>query len=362
MVFFYRHYLWKKKDVSYSSSRTGKVAMKTRLSYFTTSFIVCFLALIAGFIIGGTAAVATIFFLTVLEVALSFDNAVVNAGVLKNWNHLWRQHFLVWGIFVAVFGMRLVFPLAIVSVVAHINPVEAINIALYQPEIYSHLMAAAHHQVAAFGGVFLMMVFLSFFVARHKTEHWLAFIEKPLTRLGQMEAIQAALTLATLTIFTYFVAPEERFEFLLAGMWGLIVYVFTKGAASLLSPHDAQIEQHVVHQGIGGFLYLELIDASFSFDGVLGAFAMTNNLFIIALGLGAGAMFVRSFTVLLVEKGTLNHYRYLEHGAFWAIGSLAFLMLLDVILSIPEAITGLLGAVLILASLGSSILANRQKS
>ncbi len=334
--------------------------MKSHLSYFTTSLVVCVLAFLVGYVIGGAAAVATIFFLTVLEVALSFDNAVVNAGILKNWNALWRQHFLIWGIFVAVFGMRLVFPLLIVSVVAHIDPVQAIQVALYQPEEYSRLMESAHHQVAAFGGVFLLMVFLSFFVARHKTEHWLAFIEKPLTRLGQMEAIQAALTLITLTLFTYFVPEAERFDFLRAGMWGLIVYVLTKGVASLLSPHDKQLEQHVVHQGIGGFLYLELIDASFSFDGVLGAFAMTNNLFIIALGLGAGAMFVRSFTILLVEQGTLNHYRYLEHGAFWAIGSLAFLMLLGVVFPIPEAVTGLLSAVLILAALGSSILANRR--
>ncbi len=336
--------------------------MKSYLSYFTSSFIVCLAAFVVGYAIGGAAAIATIFFLTVLEVALSFDNAVVNAGILKNWNHVWRQHFLLWGIFVAVFGMRLIFPLLIVCVAGHMSPVEALNIALYQPHEYSRIMASAHHEVAAFGGVFLMMVFLSFFVARHKTEHWLAFIEKPLTRLGQMEAIQAALTLVTLTAITYFVSANERFEFLLAGMWGLIVYVLTKGVASLLSPHDQHIEQHVVHQGVGGFLYLELIDASFSFDGVLGAFAMTNNLFIIALGLGAGAMFVRSFTILLVEKGTLNHYRYLEHGAFWAIGSLAFLMLLGVLFPVPEAITGLLGALLIIAALGSSIIANRRKS
>ena len=336
--------------------------MKSYLSYFTSSFIVCVAAFVVGYAIGGPAAIATIFFLTVLEVALSFDNAVVNAGILKHWSHIWRQHFLLWGIFVAVFGMRLVFPLLIVCVAGHMGPAEALNIAIYLPHEYSRIMASAHHEVAAFGGVFLLMVFLSFFVARHKTEHWLAFIEKPLTRLGQMEAIQAALTLITLTAITYFVSPDERFEFLLAGMWGLVVYVLTKGVASLLSPHDQRIEQHIVHQGVGGFLYLELIDASFSFDGVLGAFAMTNNLFIIALGLGAGAMFVRSFTILLVEKGTLSHYRYLEHGAFWAIGSLALLMLLGVLFPVPEAITGLLGALLIIAALGSSIIANRRKS
>jgi hypothetical protein len=111
----------------------------------------------------------------------------------------------------------------------------------------------------------------------------------------------------------------------------------------------------VIRQGIAGFLYLELLDASFSFDGVVGAFALTDNLLIIALGLGAGAMFVRSFTLFLVERQTLEHYRYLEHGAFWAIGALAAVMLAGVQWDVPEAVTGLLGAALIVAALISSV-------
>jgi hypothetical protein len=107
-------------------------------------------------------------------------------------------------------------------------------------------------------------------------------------------------------------------------------------------------------------MFLEVRDASFSFDGVVGAFAMTSDLLIIALGLGVGAMFVRSFTLLLVERGTLNTYRYLEHGAFWAVGALAAIMLGGVEYHIPEAITGLLGAALIVWALGSSVRANRR--
>ena len=93
---------------------------------------------------------------------------------------------------------------------------------------------------------------------------------------------------------------------------------------------------------------------------MVGAFALTNNLLFIMLGLGAGAMFVRSFTLLLVDNRTLIHYRYLEHGAFWAIGALAFLMMIGVGMQVPEAVTGLVGVCLIAASLASSILANRK--
>ena len=78
--------------------------------------------------------------------------------------------------------------------------------------------------------------------------------------------------------------------------------------------------------GLGAFLYLEVLDASFSFDGVIGAFALTQNLFLIAIGLGIGAMYVRSMTIMLVERKTLAQFRYLEHGAFYSILALSVIM------------------------------------
>lgn len=333
--------------------------MKSSLSYFTSSFVFCIAAVIAAFFVGGIPAAVTVLFLTVLETSLSFDNAVVNAGILKNWDEVWRKRFLVWGILIAVFGMRLVFPLAIVGVAGEIGPIKVLDLAFNHPDEYKAILTSAHHEIAAFGGTFLMMVFFSFFVAQHKTEHWLSIIEKPLTRLGQMEAIEAALTLIALLICAHFVPDALRSGFIVAGIWGLVTFVLAKGLAALLGGED-ESGAHVVKQGIAGFLYLELIDASFSFDGVIGAFALTNNLMIIALGLGAGAMFVRSFTLLLVDRGTLTQFRYLEHGAFWAIGALAILMMVGVVMHISEAVTGLLGGALIAASFISSILANRR--
>jgi len=107
--------------------------------------------------------------------------------------------------------------------------------------------------------------------------------------------------------------------------------------------------------GIGGFLYLEVLDASFSFDGVIGAFAITSDVVIIMLGLAIGAMFVRSMTVFLVHKGTLDEFVYLEHGAHYAIGILAVIMLASMKFHIPEIFTGLIGVAFILASLWSSV-------
>ncbi|MEA5098392.1 MAG: DUF475 domain-containing protein [Burkholderiaceae bacterium] len=337
---------------------------KTTASYFAGSAFFCSAAVGVSFVLGGAKAALTVLFLTVLETSLSFDNAVINAGILKNWSDVWRRRFLTWGIVVAVFGMRLIFPLVVVAIAGSMDPIRTVEMAMYQPAEYSKILTSAHHQIAAFGATFLMMVFFKFFVARHKTEHWLSWIEGPLTRLGKMEAIEGALTLTTLLAASRMLAAPMRGEFIEAGLWGIIVYILSKGMAVLLGGDDEghRVRVPVVQQGLCGFLYLELIDSSFSFDGVIGAFALTNNLFFIMLGLGAGAMFVRSFTLLLVENHTLIRYRYLEHGAFWAIGALAVVMMLGAGLEVPEAVTGMIGALLIAASLGSSVLANRRQA
>jgi hypothetical protein len=326
---------------------------------FAGTFAFTVLAVAIAFLVGGLPAAATVVFLGVLEASLSFDNAVVNAAVLKNWNAAWQRRFLVWGIVVAVFGMRAVFPLLIVGLAGNLGPAEAVRLAIEDPVRYGEVLASAHHQIGAFGGAFLLMVFFKFFVARTKTRHWFGPVERQLTRLGKMEAIEGALTLSILLGMAQFVDVTERAEFIVAGIWGVIVFIFVKGFAGLLGGDEHEGPQGIVRQGFAGFLYLEVLDASFSFDGVIGAFAMTNNLLIIVLGLGVGAMFVRSFTLLLVERQTLDTYRYLEHGAFWAIGALAVVMFLGVSIRIPEAFTGLVGATLIVLSLGSSIRANR---
>jgi hypothetical protein len=153
--------------------------------------------------------------------------------------------------------------------------------------------------------------------------------------------------------------------FLSAGLLGLVAYVavqtigvVTQGGGDAPGAR-AGAAGSGARSGLAAFLYLEVLDASFSFDGVIGAFALSNNLFVIALGLGIGAMFVRSMTVMLVERGTLTHYRYLEHGAFYAIVALAAIMLVSVHVAVPETVTGLIGAAFIGMALLASIRANR---
>ena len=329
------------------------------MKYFTGSFAFTFIGLVASYFVGhyyggtvnaGLQALFIASILAVLEISLSFDNAIVNAVVLKEMTPVWRHRFLTWGMLIAVFGMRLVFPLLIVTFAAHVSPWEALVMAATKPDDYAQLMLGAHLQVAAFGGTFLLMVALKYFYDGGKHEHWIPWIEAPTAYLGRkVEAIEIALSLIILAMITQFLPKEDALGFLMAGMAGLITYVIVDGIGSWLEASDDQMKD--VHRASAGmFLYLEVLDASFSFDGVVGAFAITHNLFIIMIGLSIGAFFVRSLTIMFVEKDALTKFAFLEHGAFYAIGVLAIIMLTDPFLHIPEWVTGLLGGVIIVVS------------
>jgi hypothetical protein len=329
---------------------------------------------------GGLQAAIIVAALGVLETSLSFDNAVVNARVLQHWDHKWRKRFLTWGIFVAVFGMRVIFPLAIVSIASGINPAAVVNMALYAPSDYADHLRAVHHEVAGFGGAFLFMVAFGYFF-EEKQSYWWEIIESRLTKLGQIEAIGAGLTL----LFAYglsriFPNPVHGLQFFTAAVLGVVSFIFAHGLGAILGAgeecddDDCEVEAPtkteapvvspagaIIKASIAGFLYLELLDASFSFDGVIGAFVLTDYLPFIALGLGIGAFFVRSMTIHLVEAGTLSEYRYLEAGAFYAIIALAIVMFLSGYgIELPEWATGLMSVVFIGAAFVHSIAANRR--
>ncbi|MBN8536730.1 MAG: DUF475 domain-containing protein [Deltaproteobacteria bacterium] len=328
--------------------------MRSMTKYFKTSILFSIIGLLlsaaVGYSIGGvqglvqTAFIASV--LAILEVSLSFDNAIVNAIILKKMTPLWRHRFLTWGIIIAVFGMRLVFPIAIVSIMAKIDPISALNLALFKPNEYATLMLSAHLEISAFGGSFLLLVGLKYFYDENKNEHWIKVLEKPLSLMGRFEAIEIAITLTALMFIINFLPEPERMRFLQAGILGIIVYVLVDGLGEWLE-YSGQQKKDIHRASAGMFLYLEVLDASFSFDGVIGAFAITHHLLIIMIGLSIGAFFVRSLTIYFVEKETLKKFAYLEHGAFYAILSLASIMLVDPFLHIPEWITGLLGAIII---------------
>jgi hypothetical protein len=349
---------------------------------FRWSLIVTVLSLITAYFYGGWSALFLCFMLAILEVSLSFDNAVLNATILKRMSEFWQKIFLTIGIFIAVFGMRLLFPLLIVGITAHLNPVEAIQLALqkgdsHTPGTYAYILTEAHPQIAAFGGMFLLMLFLHFVFEERKIK-WLRWLEVPLAKIGKLDQIAVVVALVALVVVAEFLA-REPLVVLLSGILGIVTYIVINGLGKLfesgmehkLHDEDKAVKkkggssQLVLATGKAGFflfLYLEVLDASFSFDGVIGAFAITSDPIIIALGLGLiGAMFVRSITVYLVRKGSLGKYVYLEHGAHWAIGALATILLISIGFHVNEIITGLIGVVFIAAAFISSVVRNKNK-
>ena len=315
-----------------------------------------------GTITGTLSLLWIIVVLSVLEISLSFDNAVVNASVLKEMDEVWQRRFLTWGIAFAVFGMRVVFPLAIVAIAAGLGPLETINLSLNQPDEYERIVSSAHVGIAGFGGAFLAMVGLKFFFDLDKEVHWIAVIERNLAKFAALPAAEIALLLLVMWGISNLLAPDEALTFLVAGILGLVTFIAVEGINTILEMKEEahRLQGAVVRSGLGGFLYLNVLDASFSFDGVIGAFALSNNMVVIALGLSIGAMFVRSMTIHLVRKGTLAAYRFLEHGAFWAIIVLGAIMLVSAKFHIPETITGLIGAILIGLSFWWSVRYNRR--
>lgn len=298
--------------------------------------------------------------LALLETTISFDNAIVNASVLRDMTPLWQRRFLTWGILIAVFGMRLVFPIVIVCMAASLSPLAAMSLALYQPKEYAEIMLSVHPQVAAFGGAFLALVALNYFFDTEKEVYWIGFIEKQLTKLGALKSTEVGVTLLGIWIFSRTLPPEQGTSVLFSGVAGVLAFIAVKLIGELLSSPGQTTHKDLEKQSLALFLYLEVLDASFSFDGVVAAFAITSNPMIIAIGLGIGALFVRSFTILMVEKGSLDAYIFLEHGAFWAIGFLAIIMFFSIKVHVPEAVSGGLGLAIIGASFAHSLLHKRR--
>ncbi|MES2630889.1 MAG: DUF475 domain-containing protein [Patescibacteria group bacterium] len=349
---------------------------------FRWSIVLTVASLIAAYLYGSWEALFLCIMLAILEISLSFDNAVLNATVLKRMSEFWQKIFLTIGIFIAVFGMRLLFPLLIVGIVANLNPVEAIQLAMEKgdpetPGTYGYILNEAHPQIAAFGGMFLLMLFLNFIFKDRKIK-WLHWLEAPLAKIGRLDQVAVVVALTLLVVVAEFLA-DDPVVVLIAGILGIITYMVINGLGELFerSLHDKLLPDEkskgsktgpstlVVATGKAGFflfLYLEVLDASFSFDGVIGAFAITSDPIIIALGLGLiGAMFVRSITIYLVRKGSLGKYVYLEHGAHWAIGALAIVLLISIGYHVNELFTGSIGVLIIIAAYVSSVIRNKRQ-
>jgi hypothetical protein len=325
------------------------------LHYFGFSGLITVAAVLLALVTLGPAAALTTLVLIAIEIAFSFDNAIINAKVLERLSYFWQQLFLTVGMIIAILGMRLVFPIVVVMVTAHLPWSQVIDDALHHPTVYGQHLAAAHATIAAFGGAFLLTLALYFLFDDTREVRWLERLERPLQRIGGsiwLPPLVAAAIVAGAALFA-----DNQTSVLRAGLIGVVGYTAIKlfiDALGRVAP--AGTKMYTGWVAALAFVYLQVLDASFSFDGVLGAFAITDKVLLIALGLGVGAIWVRSLTVFMVRRGTLKAYIYLEHGAHYAILVLAAALLSSIFFSVPDAVTGIVG----LGVIGASFVASHQ--
>lgn len=320
---------------------------------------------IAALVIGqlGPAWIWIFTILVVLEVTFSFDNAVINSKVLSRMSPRWQMVFLTLGIFIAVFLVRFLFPILIVMIASNNSFNNVLDLALNKPEAYSETLHHAAPMIDAFGGAFLIMIGISYFMDRHKDIHWLGRIERTLAAAGKYENLKAFVMLAAALTLYFTVDHEYRLTVLVASITGILLHMGLEVFGGYFESKQSNAKHLVGMAAFMSFVYLEVLDASFSLDGVIGAFAITDHVLLIVAGLGAGALWVRSLTIYLLRSGTLGKYRYLEHGAHWAILALGIVMFAKLYhIEPPEWMTGSIGIVFIATAVITSILERRRKA
>ena len=319
------------------------------------------LAGILGVLLGYGAGSATIIIILIaVEIAFSFDNAIINAKTLAKLSERWQKLFLTVGMVFAVLGMRVVFPILIVSLSAHLSWGTVLNLAFHHPHEYAAKLEAAHPAIAAYGGAFLLMLAMEFFIDQKRKILWLQYIEKPLQRLSHLWA-PGLISIAAVLLTAVAPANHHASTTIVAGLLGIASHIaiglFTNLFGSRQRGNKAKNALPLTGMAaLSTFIYLQILDASFSFDGVIGAFAITTDVVLIGIGLGIGALWVRSLTVFMVKKGTLADYIYLEHGAHYTVAVLAFILLISTFFAVPDVMAGLAG----LGLIGSAVVASRQ--
>lgn len=259
--------------------------------------------------------------LCLFETINSIDNAIINAEVLATMQPKARRWFLIWGMFIAVFLIRGVLPWVIVwAVLPSLGPIGALTATFSSdPHVIEAIEQSAPILLIG-GGTFLVFLFF----------HWLFLEPKHYGLRGERFFMRQgvwffAIVSILLTIIVWF-ALQRHPLMAFGAVVGSTAFFITHG----FKENAAQAEKELMREGlsdISKILYLEVIDATFSIDGVLGAFAFTLSVPLILIGNGLGAFVVRELTIGNIER--IKKYVYLKNGAMYSILCLGTIMLLD---------------------------------
>lgn len=263
-----------------------------------------------------------LFGLALFEIISSIDNAVVNAHVLKTVPEKYRKFFLFWGLLLAVFVMRGILPFVIVWLAnASLSLPEVFRLSFSDPLLVEQSLEHSKPLLLLGGGVYLFFVFLSWLFLEEKKYAFL--VEHFLHRQSVWFYAVSSLFITAVIYFSI----KENALLALAASIGSTAFFITDGFRKNAEAAEQKLEKKSSMSAWSKLLYLEVLDASFSIDGVIGAFAFTLSVPLILLGNGLGAFVVREFTV----KGMnfISKFAYLKNGAMYSIGFLGAIMVLE---------------------------------
>ena len=262
-----------------------------------------------------------VFGLSLFEVISSIDNAVINAHVLKTLPVKYRKIFLFWGLLFAVFLVRGLLPFVIVKIAnPSLNAFQVFSAAFSSNKEIIHYVEQSRPLLLLAGGMYLVLVFLGWLFLEEKKYAFLA--EHFVHRRGFWFY---AISSVFLTAIIYF-AIRRNPILALSASFGATAFFITDG----FKKNAENKEKNLFNPNLSAWskiLYLEILDASFSLDGVIGAFAFTISVPLIILGNGLGALIVREFTVRGINL--ISKLIYLKNGAMYSIGMLGGLMILE---------------------------------
>jgi hypothetical protein len=316
---------------------------------------------------GDLAAVAAAVSLIFLELGLSMDNAVVQADKVKSMNPFWKTVFFWVGIPVAVVGMRFAFPLGLVSSIEGISFLDAYHLAVQSPDKFAASLLSAHATIASFGGCFLLLTAIQFYGGDEREYTWIPGVEHILSSIYVVRGLEFVAVLAAILI-SY--QDSHELSVVFGGLAGCILFVVMSALKQAMEHLDSSLGNatnallKVLQGGLAGFIYLELLDSAFSVDSVLGALAVSHNVWVVAIGLGVGAMFVRQLTLWMVETGATAEFKYLPNGAFFSILCLALYSFVSInpAYELPDWAVALTSVGFIVASLITSKLSKSEST
>lgn len=259
--------------------------------------------------------------LCLFEIISSVDNAVVNAHVLKTMPEKYRKIFLFWGLLFAVFVVRGVLPFVIVWIANPSLGIIEVVAATFSnsPEIKEYLEYSKPLLLLG-GGIYLFLVFLSWLFLEEKKYAFL--VEGFIHRQGAWFYALASILTTTIVYFSL----KQNPILALAATIGVSAFFLTDGFKKNAEAQEKKLMDPKM-SAWSKILYLEVLDASFSIDGVIGAFAFTVSVPLIILGNGLGAFVVREFTIRGIDL--ISKYEFLKNGAMYAIGVLGAIMVLE---------------------------------